>query len=79
MMFVLAIVGSFILHALFFLVLILFGSHKTKVGVPSLEKAYEEGEALPNRVEHGKKVSPLFLPVSFLAVACLLYLILSLI
>lgn len=70
-----AIIGSVIIHLTYFLVTLVIGYIKTKRYVPDIDSAWDRVNKLPNEVEFGRTVSPVFYFGSFAGVTVICSLI----
>ncbi|WP_411334581.1 hypothetical protein ACK1LH_04225 [Metabacillus indicus] len=64
-----AIIGSVIVHLIYFLITFVIGYIKTKRYVPDIDSAWESVNELANEVEFGRTVSPVFVLGSFVGVS----------
>lgn len=63
-----AIIGSVIVHLIYFLITLVIGYIKTKRYVPDIDSAWESINNLPKEVEFRRSVSPLFIFGTFVGV-----------
>lgn len=73
---ILAMIGSVIVHLLYFIISMALGMIRTKRYVPDIDRAWEQVNELPSEVEFGRTFSPAAYIVSFAAVSLICGLIL---
>lgn len=71
MIIVQAIVGSIIVHLMYFFSTMIIGYIKTKRYVPDVDSAWESVNKLQKKVEFGRAVSPVFYLGSFVGVTAI--------
>ncbi|TDL76148.1 hypothetical protein [Peribacillus frigoritolerans] len=63
-----AIIGSVILHLIYYIITFTIGYIKTKRYIPDIGRAWENANNLPNEVEFERKASPAIFIGSFIGV-----------